>query len=321
MACPTASEKFFKPMDGQIKNRVGSTVYQDSGGGLYRRIGDTDYYKRIPDFRQAQSRYLDRQRIRYNSAELEIQGDVLNLRLPAAPGGRVGGGIRQSITEFSRRARKNMLERMARIDYSGRCTFITLTYHSDVPHKAAKGHLRAFIKRLVREHEDDNFAIVWRMDYQRRGTIHFHLMAFGLPFTEQSNMLDWWREITDQPTITNLNVQLIHDPKQARRYVSKYVAKVTLPEERAAYLATGTKQAETDLPGRFWGIEGRAYLPFAELISAILRFEQRAINQFKRYARRKWSGINNHQRRGFTLFIDNPDRWLLLLGHCLLELD
>lgn len=56
---------------------------------------------------------------------------------------------------------------------------LTLTYPAHFPDaKKAKGHLRAFLKRLFRRFP--RIGILWRMEFQKRGAPHFHLLIQGV---------------------------------------------------------------------------------------------------------------------------------------------
>ena len=69
-----------------------------------------------------------------------------------------------------------------------------------------------------------------------------------------------------------------------------------------------------DSSGRVWGAFNRDHLPFAEVIElAIVR--GRWFFNVKRGARRVWEGVNDHAWAGFSLFVDNPERWIELELH------
>jgi hypothetical protein len=142
----------------------------------------------------------------YSHAEtwsVEAQGRVLKLSIPkqhqtqvAAPR-NVGRG---AVTRFSHKSRLRLMETANRIDpekvfVEGRAPkFITLTYKRNMREfDAAKTHLDNFIKRMQRK--DKESSCIWRMELQRRGAIHFHLVVFGMSFWRKEDMQASWGEI------------------------------------------------------------------------------------------------------------------------------
>lgn len=117
---------------------------------------------------------------------------------------------REAVVLWSNKSRSKMVERLATLDYSPfdipKCllAFITLTYPSDwlvvVPTAAsAKKHLHALRKRFEREFGRPFFA-VWKMEFQRRGAPHFHLLApvpSGMGFSEW--LSEAWADIVKHP--------------------------------------------------------------------------------------------------------------------------
>jgi len=233
------------------------------------------------------------------------------------------GGDRGVIRRFSHAARKNMLETVSRIDWTKTsATFMTLTYHIPVPDAhECKAHLRAFEKRLYRAYGEK--VVLWRADIQERrwytrGEVawHFHLIIFDLPYVERTNdkgtgMLDWWREITGQPTITELDIQLIHTAKKARSYVARYVGKESGVSVALDHLAN---LPEALLPGRFWGIENRKNITWAVLVEWVITAsnEFSGYFDFKRAARQHWPGVNGSRFEGFTIFVRDIAAWELM---------
>jgi hypothetical protein len=151
------------------------------------------------------------------------------------------------------------------------------------------------------------------MEYQERGAIHFHLIAFDIPYYHWKLCLADWREATGDPEITNIKLEFCYNAKHVRRYVSKYVAKV---EAYHGNLDTTSNLAADDLPGRFWGVENRKNLRFAVLVTFVCDATE-VFWHFKRYARRYWSGVNRRGACGFTLYVDNIANWQGLLLSCL----
>lgn len=255
---------------------------------------------------------------------IEFQGEVIKARCYNVPDRKQMGEGRSAIKEFSAKSRKNMLDTVSRLDWTIPAQFITLTYHENLRNaKKAKRDLRAFLKRIYRRY--GNVASIWKMEPQSRGAWHFHLIVFQLPYISKNEVLEHWREVAGDISITQVKIEPIKSAKKARSYTAKYCAK-PIKRDRvtsllmllwgfpawavvAVYLDHAPNLAGLHLPGRFWGIENRKNLIWAVLktVSIIL---DGAYHNFKRAARRKWSGINTTERAGFTLYAENLDKWI-----------
>jgi hypothetical protein len=255
------------------------------------------------------------QQPRSNQVAYMFQGELVRARVrkPALTATPVRpGGDRQAITHFSRRSRKHLLDTFAIMQWYGHtATFITLTYHDDLPTaEQAKTHLRAFLKRVFRRFGE--VPVVWRLEPQARGAWHFHLIAVDLPYYHWKECLKDWREVTGDPTITNIKLEFCYTSKQVRCYVAKYVAKVA-PQSN---LDTAANLAADHFPGRFWGIENRKNITWAQIIE-VISSTMDGLHDFKRAARRYWRGINRKGDAGFSLYVQNAERWFEYLLFCL----
>lgn len=252
------------------------------------------------------------QKTKENQATFTFQGDLVQVKVktpyPSLPDHQ--GGKRQAITEFSPVSRKNLLDLFARLDFqTQKATFITLTFKDSPTAAYAKRCLRTFLKRVFRRFGD--ISIVWRMEYQKRGAIHFHLIAFDIPFYHWKLCLADWQKAAGDAKITNVKLEFCYNPKQVRRYVSKYIAKVG-----QSNLDTPSNLAVDAFLGRFWGIENRKNLRFAVLVTFVCEASE-VFWTFKRYARRYWQGVNKRGACGFTLYVDNIANWQgLLMSLC-----
>lgn len=243
-----------------------------------------------------------------NQVTFQFQGELVRVKVNYSLINRTQvhpRGDRAKITGFSHRARKTLLETFARMDWHNhRAVFLTLTYHDKLPAAPeAKKHLRRFLKRVFRRF--GNIPVIWRMEYQERGAIHFHLILIDLPFYPWRDCLKDWQKSTGDPTITNVLLRFLDNSKHVRRYVSKYVAKSPAV---SGNLDTVSNLAVSDLPGRFWGIENRKSITWAELIT-IIAGDFEAFHDFKRFARKVWRGVNKRQYSGFSLFVGDAYQW------------
>lgn len=197
------------------------------------------------------------------SVEVALGGAHLRLKAPVGSVARVGGGMRGEIKEFSRSARKRLMIyfnqlNLAEIDHKP--LFITLTYPSVFPAdiNESKAHLEAFTKRLIRRYP--RAAVVWKLEYQKRGAPHYHLLVFNVPFIPFAFVSSAWYDCvaSGQPEhlAAGTRVERIRSWRGVLYYASKYLGK------------TGYQPAACR-PGRFWGIINRKFLPRRVLVLAL----------------------------------------------------
>lgn len=173
---------------------------------------------------------------------------------------------RGTVRFFSKASRRRLIEAMARLDVThARTTFLTLTF-SGVPSAIeAKRAFKAFTMRLRRKFPA--CSAFWRMEFQGRGAIHFHLICFNMPYWSQQQIQYAWECCTGEDR-SIVHVKLLRGGKrQAMFYVAKYIAKnspVPTSLDTAAY-SHGQENASEDDPGRFWGYINKKCLPFAAL--------------------------------------------------------
>jgi hypothetical protein len=136
---------------------------------------------------------------------------------------------------------------------------------------------------------------------------HFHVLFFGLPYVSKDTIKQWWGEVIgrDKP-ITR--IEAIRSWRGVMSYAARYVSAATAASvlDSLAYLHG------SDVTGRVWAVFNRSCLPFGKLIK--LSFGSHPwFHGLKRAARRYFAGVNGYRNQGFTLFTDNPERWLELL--------
>lgn len=128
--------------------------------------------------------------------------------------------------------------------------FVTLTYHekwTDI-----KRDLDKFKKRIRRRHP--GIMDIWRLEAQRRGAPHFHVLLFFPPDKtklmegEKVNIAKCWHEIVDPGNIHHakhgVDVKVFKDGFEgAEIYCQKYCAK----------LRDGTAIEVSGYTGNYWG--------------------------------------------------------------------
>ena len=160
-----------------------------------------------------------------------------------------GGGKRKEIFEFTRESRKRMIEELHKVKFES-TLFVTLTYPDEFPRdwERYKKHLRAFRSRVERRF--GKVRAFWRLEYQKRGAPHYHLLYFDPPFIPKEWVSRAWYEIVKSGDERHLhagtNVQYItgqEDIPLVAFYVGKYVAKE----------AERVEDNERGNTGRHWG--------------------------------------------------------------------
>lgn len=182
---------------------------------------------------------------------------------------RVGGGKRGKCMAFSVNSRRRLFRTIAAIpwrDYGMLC-MITLTYPGKegqdwitMDGEQAKKHLNAFRRRYERMFGD--FEAVWKMEFQKRGALHWHLCAVfpdwnnGGEFPQINDFRQWvarnWYEIVGSGSQEHLEAGTGVEmwTGSPAHYFAKYVS----AGERA------DKEYQHRVPknfiniGRWWGV-------------------------------------------------------------------
>lgn len=240
-------------------------------------------------------------------AHIEAQGGLLLMRLmDQSPRPNRGGSKRGRVQSFSAKSRLRLMRFLARIRMKGiRATFITLTFKGYPSNAEAKRCLHAFLQVLYRNFSKSS--AVWRMEYQKRGSIHFHLLVFDLPYWDWKEILSAWKRITGQ-NVARVDVRLVKSRRGVASYVSKYIAKVTKASKKTflvypPYLHAMRKWRK----GRFWGYHNKKALPLGEKVAGVLTVAK----EIKRLSNAAWNIIGDKVRYGsisFHLFSDHAEK-------------
>ena len=217
-------------------------------------------------------------------------------KLPPPGRGRISG--------FSWRSRARLLKLCSKISrpaLSG-ALFLTLTYPSTYSADWCtwKRHLDSISKRIRRRYPRSS--AIWKLEFQKRGAPHFHLMVFGTSYMAHDWIATAWYEVVgshdERHRAAGIEVRRVHKPSQALAYAAKYVAKVSGRE-----IATEA--------GRYWGVLGRESLPVDSLE---WRLEQRGYERLARVIR------NVVRRRpGSNFGGASRLRWVILDGRAALR--
>lgn len=216
------------------------------------------------------------------------------------------GGNRSYVSGFSASSRLRLMRLLATLRRDCVPIFITLTYPSVWPSdpKDWKRHLDNFRRQLFRLHP--GAALVWKLEAQRRGAPHFHLMLYGV-YEIQPGFLSWvsetWYRVVGSGDEKHLKagtrVEYLRSYRGAMSYAAKYMDKTVdeLPEEWGK-------------PGRFWGVCGRDNLPTGDVVEVPLSWAESVMIQ--RWLRRS-VGLANRDRHTETIFVNSPEDFMRAL--------
>lgn len=257
-----------------------------------------------------------------NAVSVEAQGTLFAIAKRSNASSPVGGGRRGNVTGFSYASRRRMLRKLARLN-PRRITFITLTYADNMTDDTqAYAHLRALFERWRRRWPQ--MSALWRKEYQRRGAVHFHILAFNMPFYYWKSLRAEWAAVTGHhfPAPLFVRIEKVKSKRGAMHYVSKYMAKPSQPPEadlldlHAYPHAPGPTDpyaawrppldaSENQSTGRFWGIFNKSMLPYAPLSELTIRIAAaRSFHDVKKMLRREWDGFNRSRQNGGVIFSD-----------------
>jgi len=197
---------------------------------------------------------------------ITLQGQVFQVKdLTRKPSPPTEPPKRGEVTGFSAASRRRLIDLLARMDDSyKRCTFVTLTFQSLPSPAEAKQALKRFLMRVTRYFPEASG--VWRMEFQERGAIHFHIIFFNLPYWPQFHLQDTWTICTDE-VCSIVHIKLIRSFKIYMGYISKYVAKLPVSEANPSLdNASYQHNPPHTSMGRVWGYHNKSELPFAEIV-------------------------------------------------------
>lgn len=198
---------------------------------------------------------------------------------------------RGKVREFSRRSRTRLMQTMCAlpIKHVGRgVLFVTLTYPAAYPGEWStwKRQLDTFLKRVRRRLPAAGG--VWKLEPQKRGAPHYHLLIVGVPFIAKAWLTEAWRAAikTDDEwhRVYGVWVELARSHRGVIAYAAKYTAK---HQELPASWAEGV--------GRWWGVFGRAQLGITWINAPLTQSEYFA---FARVLRELVARRSKHLGRG-----------------------
>lgn len=196
---------------------------------------------------------------------VRLQRPGLNRTVP-----RSSESTRGRITEWSAKSRMALKCRLARLSREalGKAHFLTLTYPADFPapddHDVYKNHLRVMGQAMCREFGED-FSAVWKLEFQKRGAAHYHVIAFGAG-EDVDRVRQWvklrWYEIVGSGDEKHLRAGTQVDQARSVAGAMSYLCK---------YIAKEDQTRPGNFTGRYWGVWNGRGLP--EVSPVHLTFE------------------------------------------------
>lgn len=243
------------------------------------------------------------------TVKIALGGDLLELKGPRIP--RPGiGGKRGRIRGYSAASRRRLLRLMASVDRNavGLPLFVTLTYPavwSPDPERW-KRDLDTFLKRLQRRFP--KVAVIWKLEPQKRGAPHYHLVIFGVSYIDRYWLRQAWYEIVGSDDLRHLQagtqVKRVKSWRGVGAYASKYLGKV------------GDEANFPEYAGRWWGFVGRNFLPvvwYAQRLDLGPFYVMRRV--LRRYLRSHNVRLRSRRFSGVSVFLDST-AGLRLLDFC-----
>lgn len=178
---------------------------------------------------------------------------------------------------FSKQSRTALHRLLERINHPRHPLFVTLTYqrYGD-DWKKTKKHLANFAKFLLRQ--DSGLCSVWRLEFQKRGAPHYHLVVWPGDDDSERNLLSpdllakAWVRITGETSRAALRYSCDVGPVRSIVGSGRYLVGHHLKLEQIR------DDAHT---GRYWGIIGRQNLPNDEPIREH-RCSDLCVDEFRR---------------------------------------
>jgi len=231
-----------------------------------------------------------------------MQGDVIRLKTQNTDPPDPPENKRGIVTIFSRKSRRRLLEFLARtVDNGKPRVFLTLTYPSNMTDaKTGKQHLRAFLERVRRRYP--RASALWRIEYQKRGAVHFHLLFFHLPFWDADNIRKVWGDCIGEEN-PRIQIETCRSKRKSTFYVAKYMAKV----------APSADVSLSNLPyshaGNHWGYFNKPSIPMALLEVFEVLGDFKAFWDLRRAMDRFYPKRSKSYAGGAMLFSQNAEQW------------
>jgi hypothetical protein len=210
------------------------------------------------------------------------------------------------VAGFSRQSRDRLLQKLAKLKRSELPLFVTLTYPGAYPvhPEEWKRNMDNFAKRFARRFPHAGF--VWKLEPQKRGAPHFHLLAWDAELTTiefgvalRAWIKQAWYEVVGSGDERHLRagtgVEVVRSFQGVIYYASKYMSKPVEVDD-----AWGN-------PGRWWGVVGRSNIPYADQLSTWL--ETGDVNSLMRWITR-FRRLKGQDCMSRWAIVESPGTWV-----------
>lgn len=257
---------------------------------------------------------------RKSTSTFYVGGGLMVASKEHEPKEQKGGGKRGKVSGFSVASRRRMLYMMAKTEKAKKPLMITLTYPDNFPGSPSvwKRDLKVFLQRL--KYAYPGVGGVWKLEPQERGAPHYHLIVW-LPSYQIGALCAWvsqaWFEVVGSQDEKHLLwhlgklghgnrpcVEPIRSARGVMAYAGKYVGKVA----DTSGLSDAWRNA-----GRWWGVFGVEFIPWAKEVIVNLTFGQvcKLMRLMRRHAR-----VKARQYSTLTVFCE-PGFWFVNLDRLL----
>ena len=261
---------------------------------------------------------------------------------------------RGKISCFSKASRRRMLQILSKLNKSkipdDKILFITLSAPGtdsnwqDVSGEQWKKRLNNFLIQLRQKHLEKMQFGMWRMEFQARGAIHFHLVLWNVKYLDKDWVAKCWnriccKDLDQEVARKHLSASTQVEPARGWGKTQEYFSKIM------AYLAKEETESESVLIaikqfGRHWGIIARSEMTeFIEGVIEKLDYRQyyacrrMILNYLQACRRRTWgdkfrkdawrvlrSRLLTSDKKNYMLFLDY-EHWQRYLAFLLKKSD
>lgn len=209
-------------------------------------------------------------------------------------------GLKQQIKTFTHKSRLNLINQLAMVNKNRiperQVWFLTLTLKGGRSvNDSSKRYLNNFLTQLRTKYDTQKWFYCWKLEYQERGVVHFHICFFGLKRMHHFWIRETWSRITlpkdEYKQVCSIDNKaekfkklVITDLARSRgwgdtqRYFSKVLGYVSKCDDRQKELI---QQYNTRPVGRFWGIGNKAvYKSYIDRY--VVKLKKREFNKVRR---------------------------------------
>ena len=241
-------------------------------------------------------------------------------------GGVLGGGKRGAVTSFSAQSRKRFMKKIYILQSSSRCLWVTLTQPAAfVGSIGARRMAKLWTARVRRAYPAASG--LWRIQPQKRGAPHFHVMVYGIPAdgleikTVRARLAAMWTAVV-VGGIANGDTLSARSRGQIARYgcdVAELETAEGVQRYVSRYLSRTDAVGNAAVVGRQWGSFNRDALPVSqtETVTVSRQVAQNVVRAARRLQTRSFTRPNGktvkwtpkYRTTSSASFIGAPSVW------------